>query len=274
MSLYHELKRRNVPRMAVLYAVAAWLVMQIAEVVIGLANLPDWVGPAMLWLLAIGFPIALVLSWFYELTPEGISHEKDVDLEHSINHVTSRRMDFIVIAMLCAAVILFSYDKWWTGGPPDKSIAVLPFVNMSDDSEQEYSSDGISEELINLLTKIPELRVIARTSAFSYKGKDVRLSQIAEELKVNHILEGSVRKAGDRIRITAQLIEAGNEAHLWSETFDRSLINIFDIQDEIAASVVEQLKITLLGSQHKAQEINPEAYALWLQAQHLFQFGS
>ncbi len=130
MGLVSELRRRNVFRMAVLYAIAAWLIMQVAEVIIDLADLPHWIGPTILGLLAVGFPIALILSWFYEITPEGISLEKDVDRAESITHMTGRRLDFIVISLLCAAVILFAYDKWWIGGPPQQSIVVLPFVNM------------------------------------------------------------------------------------------------------------------------------------------------
>jgi len=151
----------------------------------------------------------------------------------------------------------------------DKSIAVLPFVNMSSDKDQEYFSDGISEELLNLLAKIPKLRVISRSSAFSYKGKDVKLAQVAKELNVAHILEGSVRKAGNKVRITAQLIEARSDTHLWSHTWDRELDNIFAVQDEIAAAVVEQLKLTLLGQAPKAHEVNPEAYALYLQGRQV-----
>ncbi|MCH7830996.1 MAG: tetratricopeptide repeat protein [Proteobacteria bacterium] len=264
-----ELKRRNVLRMAVLYAVAAWVILQVAEVLIELAKLPDWIGTTTLWLLAVGFPIALIFSWFYEITSEGISLEKDVDRAESITHVTGRRLDFIVISLLCAAVILFAYDKWWMDGQPQQSIAVLPFVNMSDDASNEYFSDGISEELLNLLTKIPELRVISRSSAFSYKGKGIDIPTIAAQLNVTHVLEGSVRKAGNRVRITAQLIEARTDTHLWSETYDRSLDNIFAIQDEIATAVVEQLKVVLLHDAPIARETNPEAYALYLQGRHL-----
>jgi TolB-like protein/Tfp pilus assembly protein PilF len=163
-----------------------------------------------------------------------------------------------------------------TGGGPaaamvteTNSIAVLPFVNMSDDASNEYFSDGISEELLNLLAKIPDLRVISRSSAFSYKGKDIKLVDVARELNVAHILEGSVRKAGNRVRITVQLIEAGSDTHLWTETYDRTLDDIFAIQDEIAATVVEQLKVTLLGEAPKVKETNSKAYALYLQARHL-----
>ncbi len=179
MGLISELRRRNVIRMAVLYAVAAWFIMQVVEVVMDLAKLPDWIGPTTLGLLAIGFPIALIFSWFYEITPEGISLEKDVDRSESITHVTGRRLEFIVISLLCAAVILFAYDKWGIGGPPEKSIAVLAFENMSGDPEQEYFSDGISEELLNLLAQIPELRVISRSSAFSFKGKNIDIPTVA-----------------------------------------------------------------------------------------------
>ena len=268
MGIVSELRRRNVFRMAVLYAIATWLIMQVADVLNDLANLPDWVGPTILGLLAIGFPIALILSWIYELTPAGISLEKDVDRAESTAHITDRRLDFIVISLLCAAVIVFAYDKWWIGGPPQQSIAVLPFENMSANPEQEYFSDGISEELLNLLTKVPELRVISRTSAFSYKGKGIDIPTIAEQLNVAHVLEGSVRKAGNQVRISAQLIEAQSDTHLWSETYDRTLDDIFAIQDEIAATVVEQLKITLLGDAPQVRPTNPEAYSLLLQARH------
>ena len=152
---------------------------------------------------------------------------------------------------------------------PEKSIAVLPFVNMSEDKANEYFSDGISEELLNLLAKIPQLQVTARTSSFSFKGKDVAIPEIARTLHVAHVLEGSVRKAGNSVRITAQLIKAGTDTHLWSQTYDRKLDDIFAIQDEIAADVVKQLKVTLLGAAPKARTTDPEAYALYLQAVQL-----
>ena len=274
MRLVSELRRRNVFRMAVLYVIAAWLIMQVAEVIIGLANLPEWIGPTILGVLAVGFPIALISSWFYELTPEGISLEKDVKPGESTTHVTGRRMDFIVISMLAAAVILFAYDKWWIGPPPEKSIAVLAFENMSADPEQEYFSDGISEELLNLLAQIPELTVISRSSAFSFKGQDIAISKVAEQLNVAHVLEGSVRKMGNRVRITAQLIEARSDSHLWSESYDRELDDIFAVQDEIATAVVDALKITLLGNEPKATETNSEAYALYLQGRYFANQGT
>ena len=268
MGLMSELRRRNVFRMVVLYAVASWLIMQVAEVIIALANLPNWIGPTTLGLLATGFPIALIFSWFYEITSQGISLEKDVRPGESITHATGRRIDFLVISLLCAAVILFAYDKWWIGPPPEASIAVLPFVSMSDDASNEYFADGLSEELLNLLAKVPELRVTSRSSAFAFKGQKIDVSDVAQQLNVAHILKGSVRKSGNQVRITAQLIEARSDTHLWSETWDRTLVDVFAIQDEIAAEVVSQLKVTMLGAGPVSTVTDPKAYALYLQAKH------
>ena len=273
MRLMSELTRRNVLRMAAIYAVVAWLVVQVAEVLIDLAKLPDWIGTTTLWLLAVGFPIALIFSWFYEVTPEGISLERDVDSAKTITQVTGRRLDFLVISLLCAAVILFAYDKWWMHGPPQYSIAVLPFVNMSDDTNNEYFSDGISEELLNLLTKIPELRVIARTSSFSYKGKNVGARQIGKELNVAYILEGSVRKVGTDVRITAQLIDAQSVTHVFSETYDITLANVFAVQDEIAEKIVDSLSVVLLNATPKVKNVDPAAYELFLKGAFLANKG-
>ncbi len=268
MGLISELKRRNVIRMAVLYAVAAWFIVQVVEVVMDLAKLPDQIGPITLALLAVGFPIALIFSWFYEITPEGISLEKDVDRSESITHVTGRRLDFIVISLLCAAVILFAYDKWWIGGPPDKSIAVLPFTNMSDDPEQEYFSDGISEEILSALSKLKDLKVAGRTSSFYFKGKNEDLRNVGKALGVAHILEGSVRKAGTQIRITAQLIKADDGFHLWSDTYDRELTNIFEIQQEIAESITNALRAELSLEEQQRLKAKPtdnlQAYQAFL----------
>jgi TolB-like protein/Tfp pilus assembly protein PilF len=280
VSLLEELKRRNVWRMAALYAVVAWLIMQVADVVIGLASLPEWLGQAALGVLAIGFPIALAFAWFYEITPEGLRLEKDVERSASITHVTGRRMNLIVIAVLSAAVMVFAIDKWWLRrgpgdfAPPSNSIAVLAFANMSGEPGKEYLSDGLSEDLLNLLARIPELRVISRTSAFSYKGKDLRLSEIARELNVAHILEGSVRQIGERLRVTAQLIEAASDTHLWSQTYDGDISDVFAIQDEIATRVVDELKVELLGGAPTVRTVDPESYTLFLQARHLGRQGN
>jgi TolB-like protein len=231
--------------MAALYVVAAWVIMQVAEVLMDLANLPDWIGPAVLGLLAVGFPISLIFSWFYELTPEGLSLEKDVAPGESVTHSTGRRLDFVIMSLLGAAVILFAWHTWWPSAPLDKSIAVLPFENMSGDLEQEYFSDGISEDLLNLLAQLPELRVAARTSSFQFKGQHDDIASIAKKLNVSHILEGSVRRTGNKIRITAQLVNADDGFHLWSGSYDRELDDIFAVQDEIAGAISDALKVEL-----------------------------
>jgi TolB-like protein/Tfp pilus assembly protein PilF len=263
--------------MAALYIVAAWLIMQVAGVLIDLGNLPVWVGPIILPLLVIGFPIAIALSWFYEITPEGVSRERDVEPGATATHVAGRRLDFIVISLLCAAVILFAYDKWWIGPPPEKSIAVLPFTNLSGDPEQEYFSDGISEELLHLLAQIQDVRVPARTSSFYFKDRNEPVADIAAALNVAHVLEGSIRRSGDRIRITAQLIKADDGYHVWSQTYDREIGDIFAIQDEIAANISDSLKLHL-GLAGDGTELprviraaNIQAYDAYLKGKQLFQ---
>ena len=294
MSFFAELKRRNVFKVGIAYAIVAWLLLQVSDMLVPALYLPEWFNSGVAFLLIIGFPIALIFAWAFEMTPEGIKKEKDVDRSKSVTNVTSQKLNNVIIGMLVLALGYFAIDKFVlgpdrdsmdistpaeiteelapsSGEPPviDRSIAVLPFVNMSSDPEQEYFSDGLSEELLNLLAKIPELRVAARTSSFSFKGKDLEIPEIASRLKVAHILEGSVRKSGNQIRITTQLIQADNGFHLWSETYDRQLDNIFQIQDEIAIAVVDALKITLLGEAPRVIETDPEAYQLFLQGQYL-----
>jgi len=291
LSFLNELKRRNVLRVGAAYIVAAWLIIQVSETIFPLFGYGDTPARLIVIVLAIAFIPSLIFSWVFEITPEGLKRDADVDREQSITHVTGKKLDRVILVVLALALAYFAFDKFvlvptrvaeiveettqkvrsdvLVESYGDKSIAVLPFVNMSDDASNEYFSDGISEELLNLLAKIPELRVIARTSSFSYKGKDVKVADLARELNVGHVLEGSVRKAGNRVRITAQLIEARSETHLWSENYDRSLDDIFAIQDEIAAAVVTQLKVTLLGAIPMVCETDPQAYALYLQGRHL-----
>jgi TolB-like protein/Flp pilus assembly protein TadD len=300
LALFDELKRRNVFKVGIAYIVMAWLVLQVTDVILNNVEAPDWVFHVILLLLGIGLLFAVFFAWVYELTPEGIKKEKDVDRTQSITRVTGRKLDYLIIAAMAVALAYFAIDKFMlqpsldvesvmqatedtseqaaaepgAAAQPENSIAVLPFVNMSDDPGNEYFSDGISEELLNLLAKIPELHVAARTSSFSFKGQNLEIPEIAKRLNVAHVLEGSVRKAGDRVRITAQLTKADDGYHLWSETFDRTLEDIFAIQDEIAAAVVDALKVTLLGQAPRAQQIDPEAYALYLQATHLQKSGT
>ena len=290
MSLYNELKRRNVFRVAMTYIVASWLVIQVAETIFPAFGISDAVLRYIVIVLSIAFVPALIFSWVFELTPEGFAKEVSVDQEDSITRFTGQKLDRSIMFLLALALSYFAFDKFvldprrdaqlvettaeeTRSGTSDQSIAhpsiaVLPFVNMSDDAGNEYFSDGLSEELLNLLSQIPQLKVASRTSAFSYKGKDFKISDVGRELNVAHVLEGSVRKSGDVIRITVQLIKVEDGFHMWSETWDRSLDNIFVIQDEIAAAVVDQLEITLLGSVPKIEETDPETYALYLQARY------
>jgi len=274
MKLFSELRRRNVLRMAALYAVAAWAVAQGAEVIAGLINLPDWFGPTLLVLLAIGFPIALVFSWLFEITPEGLSLEKNIPKGQSITRTTGRRMDFVIIAIMAAGLILFAWDKWWPRGPVELSIAVLPLHNMGDDPSQDYFSDGLSDEIRNLLAHIPLLRVIARTSSYSFKDKNVDIPTIAAQLNSRYILEGSVRQHNGRVRIATQLIDAEDATTLWSQTYDRDLSSkdLFYIQSDVARAITDELRITLTAADEqrlaKVPTENTEAYAAYLLGRH------
>ena len=295
MSFFDELKRRNVFRVGIAYVVVAWLVMQVADVVINNIEAPEWVFQAIMLVLGIGFPVVLIFAWAFEMTPEGIKKEKDVDRSQSITKQTGRKLDFTIIGILVVALTYFIWEARFAVEPAikeasvatteqptaeqqqesvDKSIAVLPFADMSPDKDQEYFTDGLSEELLNLLAKIPELKVAARTSSFQFKGKSGDMADIGKQLKVAHVLEGSVRKSGNKVRITAQLIKAEDGYHLWSETWDRTLDDVFAIQDEIAVAVVDALKITLLGEAPHATEADPEAYALYLQGRFFFNQGT
>jgi adenylate cyclase len=295
MSFLVELRRRNVLRVAAAYVVVSWLVIQVVETIFPAFGFSDAAIRIVVIVFGIGLLPVLILAWAFEITPEGLKLEKDVDRSQSITPHTGKKLDRMIMVVLALALGYFAFDKFVLSPQRqaaelatateeahlegrtealvesygDHSIAVLPFVDMSQEGDQEYFSDGIAEELLNLLAKIPELRVISRSSAFSYKGKDFKLGVVARELNVANILEGSVRKAGNQVRVTAQLIEARSDTHLWSETYDRPLDNIFVIQDDIAANIVAQLKVELLGKTPKVQETSPEAYSLFLQGRYL-----
>ena len=257
MSIFRELKRRNVFKVAAAYVIVGWLIMQAGEVMGPALRLPEWINSALAFFLILGFPLAMFFAWAFELTPDGIKKDKGVDQDQPIANETGGILNRTIVIALVLALAYFSFDKFILDpkrdvellqteaaqavditepvvadkAPDSKSIAVLPFMNMSSDPEQEYFSDGITEEVLNLLAKTPELRVTSRSSVFSLKGQNLDIPMVAAKLGVAHILEGSVRKAGNRVRITAQLIEAGNDVHLWSETYDRELDDIFAIQD-------------------------------------------
>ena len=295
MSFLNELKRRNVLRVGAAYVVSSWLLIQVAETIFPLFGYGDTPARLVVIVLAIAFIPSLIFAWVFEITPEGLKRDADVVREESLAPVTGKKLDRIILVVLALALAYFAFDKFvldpvrdaelveetaqqtrtdvLVESYGDLSIAVLPFVNMSSDPEQEYFSDGISEELLNLLSKIPEMRVVSRSSAFSYKGKDIDIPTIAEQLNVAHVLEGSVRKAGNQIRITAQLIEARSDTHLWSETYDRKLENIFAVQDEISAAIVgalkESLNIQLETTQKTITATNIEAHDAYLRGRYL-----
>ena len=279
MSFIAELKRRNVFRVAIAYIIVAWLLLQVADTLVPALHLPEWFTSGIALLLILGFPISIIFAWAFEMTPEGVKREREVDRSQSITPQTGQKLNITIIVLLAFAVAYFATDKFLLQDrqPPvdevvqtsvNPSIAVLPFVNMSDDASNEFFADGITEELLNLLAKIPELDVTSRSSAFAFKGKDIDIPEVAAKLNVEHVLEGSVRKSGVKVRITAQLIDADTDKHMWSETYDRELTDVFAIQDEIAKKVVDVLQVTLLGRAPKSQETDAEAYSLYLEGMH------
>jgi len=286
---FGELKRRNVYKVAVAYAVVSWLLIQIATQVFPFLEIPNWVVRLVIVLVAVGFPIALVIAWAFELTPEGIKRTEDVD--RSAGHVSKSR-SWIYIAVIAAAfsIGLFFIGRYsaprtfseqreqppaTAGSPLQKSIAVLPLLNESGDPRDEYFSDGLSEELIAALAQIRELKVIGRSSSFRFKDRNEESKTIGEKLGVSTLLEGTVRKQGDRVRIVAELVNVADGIELWTRTFDRELKDIFAVQEEIARAVAESLKVTLLGSDErsttKPATTNTEAHNAYLQGHFYFQ---
>lgn len=258
-SFFNELKRRKVFRVAVAYLLVGWVVVQVADVVFPTFEAPDWVLKVLTALMALGFPVALLLAWAYDLTPEGIVRTPDEEEEESGDANDKP-------ASLPASA------------PPEHSIAVLPFVDMSPGGDHEYFSDGLTESLLHSLTQVAALKVAARTSAFAFKGRNEDIRAIGEKLGVAKVLEGSVRKSGDKVLITAQLVNAADGYHLWSETYNRSLDDIFAVQEDIASSVVEALKVTILGAEAARLECHcstsGEAYNNYLMGLHFHNRGS
>jgi adenylate cyclase len=247
---FSELKRRNVYKVAVAYAIVAWLLIQAASILFPTFEAPPWVMKVFVVVIVLGFPAALIVSWAFEITPEGIKRESEIDPNESISHQTGRKLVGITVALAVIAAGLFAYNLVRTKPttPPttaapitNKSVAVLAFANLSDDKGSEYFSDGISEELLTVLQKIPGLHVAARTSAFSFKGKNATAQEIGQKLGVAHLVEGSVRKAGDIVRIAARLTRTDTGEQLWSENFTRNLKDVFAVQTELAQTIVAQL---------------------------------
>ncbi|MBO6621767.1 MAG: tetratricopeptide repeat protein [Balneola sp.] len=281
-NLVAELKRRNVFRVATAYAIAGWLIIQICATTFPFLSLPEWLITAVIIFVTIGFPLSLIFAWAFELTPDGLKKSQEVDITESVTHRTGKKLNGIIITVLSMAVIFLLVERVFFAEAAfienqsefadfqTASIAVLPFVDMSAGQDQEYFSDGLSEELLNALAKVKDMKVAGRTSSFKFKGQNENLKLIGDELNVEHILEGSVRKSGNRIRITAQLIKAEDGFHLWSETFDRELTatNLFDIQEEISKEVLKELKVRLLDEEEKDIAESPtddiEAYNFYL----------
>ncbi|MEE8371532.1 MAG: tetratricopeptide repeat protein [Sphingomonadales bacterium] len=286
-SFFEELKRRNVVRVGIAYLVFGWIVMQVIDVIVEPLRLPDWTATMVLVMLIIGLPIALFFAWAFELTPEGVKKTEEVDADISITPSTGRSLDRMIIGALVLAVALLVFDRFQPSSsdpaptPPtpepvasvQQSIAVLPFVNLSEDKSNEYFSDGLSEELLNVLTQFKGLKVAGRTSSFAFKGKNQDLREIGKALSVTTILEGSVRKQANRVRITAQLIRVSDGFHIWSDTFDRELEDIFAVQEEIATAIGQQLALEMnidVGtSLVKARTSNMAAYELYLEGRTL-----
>ena len=271
--LFEELKRRNVFRVSIAYLAVGWLLLQVVDLVLENMTAPDWIMQFFLLAVAVGFPIAVLLAWAFELTPEGIKRERDVVRDESITAQTGRKLNRTIIIVLMAAVVFLLVDKFFlqeqaapsvSVAETDKSVAVLPFVAMSNGPDDEYFADGLTEEILNSLTRLPELLVTARTSAFHFKGQDSPIPEIAATLGVAHIVEGSVRRSGERLRITAQLIRADDGFHLWSETYDRDTSDVFGVQTDIAEKIAAALDVVLDdGQREKMRSVglqNPEAY--------------
>jgi TolB-like protein/Tfp pilus assembly protein PilF len=289
-----ELKRRNVLRVGAAYLVFGWLVLQFVDVVFPMFGLDEALGRPVLALLLVGLPIALILTWAFEITPTGIRKEKDVDRSVSANNDSGRFLDRAIIVVLVLAVSLLLVDKFYLQDVAQPtvvaepalldSVAVLPFVNLSGRDENEYFSDGLTETLLHMLAQLPELKVAARTSSFAFKDKDVDVRDIGASLGVATVLEGSVQRSQDKVRITAQLIEVETGFHLWSETYDRDLNDIFSVQDEIASNVAGALRVTLLGEylSHSGRVISLatedsgayEKFLLGLEQKNIASYGS
>lgn len=255
MSLFGELKRRNVFRVAIAYLVASWLIIQLTDILVPLLTLPGWVSRFIFLLLVVLFLPTLIAAWALEMTPEGIKLEKNVDRTESVTPQTGRRLNGVIIGVLAMAVVVLLVDKVWLSGSDtsevvatgtvDKSVAVLPFVDLSESQDQEWFADGLAEEILNALARTPDLLISARTSTFAYKGTDKDVPTIAKELGVAHVLEGSVRRAGERIRVTAQLIRAADGFHVWSQNYDRDVTDVIEIQEDLAIQIASALETTM-----------------------------
>jgi TolB-like protein/Flp pilus assembly protein TadD len=281
MGLLSELKRRNVIKVAIAYAIAAWLLIEVTATTFPLLRLPDWTGTFVTVLLMIGFPVALIFAWAFELTPEGLKREKDVDRSQSITYSTSRKLDFVIIGAMGVALIYFAATHDWGGkqGPVEPgeitSIVVLPLDNLMNDPQQDYFVDGMHEALIAELSKIRALKVISRTSALRYRNAEKSAPEIARELGVDAIVEGSVLRSENTVRVTAQLIDARNDRHLWADNFDQELRDILALHSDVAESIVSEINVAVTPEEElriaNSASVKPEVYELYLRGRYLCQ---
>ena len=278
MSFIAELKRRNVIRAAAFYAASAWLLVQVATQVFPFFHIAEWVVRWIVIAAIIGFPFAMLFSWFYEWTPQGIQRESEVEPNASITREMGKKLDRWIIAVLSVAVVLLLANTFvlhkdesvaTIAQAPGKSVAVLPFENLSDDKGNVFFSDGITEEILDALAQIPDLKVAARSSAFQFKGNNLDLHKVGQELGVANILEGSVQKAGDQVRINVQMVDAQTGLQVWSEKYDRKFDNVFAVEDDIAKSIATRLRVQLTGGGGQSLvavgTTNPQAHTLYLQ---------
>ena len=302
MSFFEELKRRNVVRVAVAYIVGAWVVLQVADLVMDAINAPDWVLQAMLFFVTLGFFAAVIVAWAYEMTPEGIKRESEVERSASITHQTAAKLDRITIVLLVLVVAIVLVERFVIETPETKpapavasaeeqqaqptpmtaqvsnvpnSVAVLPFVAMSSGQDDEYFADGLTEEILNSLAQLPELLITARTSSFSFKGQDIPVTEIAETLGVAHIVEGSVRRSGERLRVTAQLVRAVDGFHLWSENYDSTSEDTIQVQEDIAEKIAIAMDVVMNDEKREAMRRaglrNVDAFILMQKADQMFE---
>ena len=289
MSLWQELRRRNVFKVGFAYFVLCWLVVQITDTIAPALGLPDWTLTLIIWLSAVGLPFAILFAWAFEMTPEGIKRTDDVEPSQSITRKTGTKLNFVIIGLLATIIAVLLVERFWFQSTPVPeeiaeiandadgyaSIAVLPFANMSEDPANEYFGDGLAEELLNLLAKVEGLKVAARTSSFYFKDKNPTIEEVAKALGVDTVVEGSVRRSGDTIRVVVQLILADDSSHLWSERYDRPLTDIFEVQDDIANEIMSAL-MPELGIEERpnladtASKISPEDFEQFLVARRLY----
>ena len=278
---FAELQRRNVYKVGIAYCVVGWLLIQIATQTFPVFEIPNWATRMVVFLLLLGLPVALVLAWAYELTPEGLQRSDEIDPSKPITRSTRRTLDFVIIGVLVAVIAIMAFQYYrpgmraWNENSRQRSIAILPFIDLSQTRDQDYFSDGITEQIINSLAHVHGLLVVARTTAFSFKNKDMDVREVGRQLQVSHVLEGSVNRGTDKVRVVARLIDVANGFHLWSETYYSTEKDLLSLQSDVAKKVANALQIELQLAETtqlaKPPTQNPEAYDSYLRGRYLLE---